>query len=162
MIERTDRLADFPESVAAFGRPDHSAWKAGDRLIQRDLAATLERIAAAGPDEFYTGRTAQIIARYMEEKDGRITAQDLAAYQAKVRPPVHTTFRGCEVWGMGPPSSGGVVLCQMLNILEQFDLKADGAHVATNRASDHRSHAEGVLHPGHEPGRPRFRDRAHR
>ena len=121
------RLADFPESVAAFARPDGAAWKAGDRLIQSDLAATLERIAAAGPDEFYTGRTAQLIARYMEEKDGRITADDLAAYQAKLRPPVHTTFRGFDVWSMGPPSSGGVVLCQMLNILERFDLKADGA-----------------------------------
>ena len=72
------------------------------------------------------GATAQIIARYMEEKDGRITAQDLAAYQAKMRPPVHTTFRGFDVWGMGPPSSGGIVLCQMLNILERFDLNADG------------------------------------
>src|SRR5208337_3941183 len=121
------RLADFTESVSAFARPDGAAWKAGDRLIQSDLAATLQRIAAAGPDEFYTGRTAQLIARYMEEKDGRITADDLAAYQARLRPPVHTTFRGCDVWSMGPPSSGGVVLCQMLNILERFDLKAEGA-----------------------------------
>ena len=121
------RLADFTESVSAFARPDGAAWKAGDRFIQSDLAATLERIAAAGPDEFYTGRTAQLIARYMEEKDGRITADDLAAYQARLRPPVHTTFRGCAVWSMGPPSSGGVVLSQMLNILERFDLKADGA-----------------------------------
>ncbi|MBV8311555.1 MAG: gamma-glutamyltransferase [Planctomycetaceae bacterium] len=121
------RLADFTESVSAFARPDGAAWKAGDRFIQSDLAATLERIAAAGPDEFYTGRTAQLIARYMEEKDGRITADDLAAYQARLRPPVHTTFRGCAVWSMGPPSSGGVVHSQMLNILERFDLKADGA-----------------------------------
>jgi gamma-glutamyltranspeptidase/glutathione hydrolase len=120
-------LADFPESVAAFARPDKTPWKAGDRLIQRDLAATLERIAAQGPDEFYTGRTAEVIARYMEEKDGRITREDLAAYQAKIRAPVHTTFRGFDVYGMGPPSSGGVVLCQMLNILENFDLKSEGA-----------------------------------
>ena len=121
------RMADFTESVSAFAQTDGAAWKAGDRLIQSDLAATLERIAAAGPDEFYTGRTAQLIARYMEEKDGQISAGDLAAYQARLRPPVHTTFRGCDVWSMGPPSSGGVVLCQMLNILERFDLKADGA-----------------------------------
>ncbi|MGZ3393516.1 MAG: gamma-glutamyltransferase [Isosphaeraceae bacterium] len=121
------RLADFTESVSAFARPDGAAWKAGDRLIQSDLAATLQRIAAAGPDEFYTGRTAQLIARYMEEKDGRITVDDLTAYQARLRPPVHTTFRGCAVWSMGPPSSGGVVLSQMLNILKRFDLKADGA-----------------------------------
>ena len=121
------RLADFPESVAAFARPDKSPWKAGERLIQPDLAATLERIAAGGPDEFYTGRTAELIARYMEENDGRISRDDLAAYQAKIRPPVRTVFRGFDVYGMGPPSSGGIVLCQMLNILENYDLKADGA-----------------------------------
>lgn len=119
-------LADFPESVAAFGRADGKPWKAGDRLVQPDLAATLERIAAGGPDEFYAGETARIIVRYMERHDGRITAADLAAYEAKPRPPVHTTFRGHEVWSMGPVASGGVVLCQMLNILERFDLKADG------------------------------------
>ncbi len=125
-----DRLAEFTESVTAFARPDRAAWKAGDQLIQSDLAATLERIATAGPDEFYSGRTAQLISRYIEEKDGRIRAEDLAAYQARLRPPVHTTFRGCDVWSMGPPSSGGVVLCQMLNILERFDLKADGAQAS--------------------------------
>jgi gamma-glutamyltranspeptidase/glutathione hydrolase len=120
------RLADFPDSVAAMARPDKAPWKPGDRLIQRDLAATLARISAAGPDEFYTGHTASLIARYMEANDGRITAEDLAAYEAKTRVPVHTTFRGCDVWSMGPPSSGGIALCQMLNILERFDLKADG------------------------------------
>ena len=62
----------------------------------------------------------------MDANDGRITREDLADYQAKIRPAVHTSFRGFDVWSMGPPSSGGVVLCQMLNILEQFDLKADG------------------------------------
>jgi gamma-glutamyltranspeptidase/glutathione hydrolase len=120
------RLADFPESVTALARPDKAPWKPGDKLMQRDLAATLSRISAEGPDEFYTGRTAGLIARYMETRDGRITADDLAAYQAKIRPAVHTTFRGCEVWSMGPPSSGGIVLCQMLNILERYDLKTDG------------------------------------
>lgn len=124
--EAHGRLADFPESVAALGRPGRTPWKPGDRLIQKDLAATLSRIAESGPDEFYTGETARIMARYMKEKDGRITLDDLASYEAKIRPPVHTSFRGAEVWSMGPPSSGGVVLCQMLNILERFDLKADG------------------------------------
>jgi gamma-glutamyltranspeptidase / glutathione hydrolase len=121
------RLADFPESVAALGRPDKAPWKVGDRLIQRDLAATLARIALSGPDEFYTGETARLISRYMEQQDGRITLEDLGNYQAKIRPAVHTTFHGFDVWSMGPPSSGGVVLCQMLNILERFDLKADGS-----------------------------------
>ncbi len=120
------RLGDFPESVAAFGKPDGTTWKAGDRLVQRDLADTLERIAANGADELYTGRTAQLVARYMAEHGGFVTRDDLKFYQAKVRSPVHTTFRGFDVYSIGPSSSGGVVLCQMLNILERYDLKADG------------------------------------
>jgi len=120
------RLGDFPESVAAFGKPDRTLWREGDLLIQADLAATLNRIADAGPDEFYTGRTAELITRYMAGHDGFVTADDLKSYGAKVHPPVHTSFRGFDVYSIGPSSSGGVVLCQMLNILERFDLKADG------------------------------------
>jgi gamma-glutamyltranspeptidase/glutathione hydrolase len=62
----------------------------------------------------------------MLDNGGFITLADLDTYEAKLRPPVHTTFKGFEVYGMGPPSSGGVVICQILNILERFDLKADG------------------------------------
>ena len=120
------RLGDYPETVAAFGKPDGKPWHAGDRLVQADLAATLDRIAAGGADEFYTGRTAELIARYMEEHGGFITRDDLKSYEAKVRPPVHTTFRGFDVYGAGPPSSGRRDLCLMLNILERYDLKADG------------------------------------
>jgi gamma-glutamyltranspeptidase/glutathione hydrolase len=121
-----NRMADFPESVAAFGKPDGGVWKGGDRLAQPDLADTLERIAAQGPDEFYTGKTSDIIAAYMFENGGRITKKDLADYRAKERPAVHATFRGHDIYGIGPPSSGGIVLSQMLNILERYDLKADG------------------------------------
>lgn len=120
------RLADFPESAAVFAKPDGSPWKAGDRLVQADLAATLDRIRAEGPDEFYQGSTARRIADYMAEHGGRITFDDLAAYRALVRPPVHTTFHGADVYSVGPPSSGGIVLCEILNILERYDLKADG------------------------------------
>ena len=148
--------------MAAFARPDRAEWKAGDRLIQSDLAATLERIASAGPDEFYTGRTAQLIARYMEEKDGRITADDLATYQAKVRAPVHTTFRGCDVWSMGPPSSGGVVLCQMLNILERFDLRADGREAPRTVHRITEAMRRAFCTRAQSSGRPRFRGRANR
>jgi gamma-glutamyltranspeptidase / glutathione hydrolase len=120
------RLGDFPESVAAFGKPDGSPWRAGDRLVQADLAATLDRIATTGPDDFYTGQTAQLIARYMKEHGGFVALDDLKSYEAKLRPPVHTTFRGHDVYSIGPSSSGGVVLCEILNILERYDLKADG------------------------------------
>jgi len=121
-----DRLADFPESVAAFGKPDGSPWAGGDRLLQPDLADTLDRIATLGPDEFYTGETAARIVRYMADHGGLVTAADLAAYRPRERPPVHTTFRGYDVYGMGPVSSGGVVVAEALGILETFDLKADG------------------------------------
>jgi gamma-glutamyltranspeptidase/glutathione hydrolase len=120
------RLGEYPESVAAFGKPDRSPWRAGDRLVQPDIADTLERIASSGPDEFYTGRTANLIADYMGRHGGLITLEDLKSYEAKVRPQVHTTFRGHDVYSIGPASSGGVVLCQMLNILERFNLAADG------------------------------------
>jgi gamma-glutamyltranspeptidase / glutathione hydrolase len=121
-----DHLADFPESVAAYRKRDGTPWQVGDMLIQRDLADTLERIATQGPDELYIGQTAELIASYMTRHNGLITREDLAGYQPKTRSPVQTRFRGYDVYGMGPPSSGGIVVCQMLNILERFDLKADG------------------------------------
>ena len=120
------RLGDYPESVAAFSKPDGTPWRGGDRLVQPDLAATLDRIAAGGAEEFYHGRTARLLARYAAEHGGFITLEDLQGYQAKVRQPVSTSYRGAEVYSMGPPSSGGVTLCLMLEILEHFDLKADG------------------------------------
>jgi gamma-glutamyltranspeptidase/glutathione hydrolase len=120
------RLAAFPESVAAFGKPGGGTWKAGDRLLQPDLAATLDRIANEGPHEFYEGKTASLLIDYMKAHGGWISREDLNAYEAKIRPPVKTTFRGCEVFGMGPPSSGGTVIGLMLNILERYDLGADG------------------------------------
>ncbi len=121
-----DRLADFADSLLAFRKPDGHPWRAGDRLFQRDLADTLDRIASQGPDEFYAGLTAREIVAHMAKLGGLVTLDDLAAYQAKVRPPVRGSFRGFDVYGMGPPSSGGIVILQALNILGRFDLKADG------------------------------------
>ena len=121
-----ERLGDFPASVAALGKADGTPWKAGDRLVQADLAATLDRIADEGPDEFYRGRTARLIVDHMKAQGGLVTLEDLESYRARVRPPVHTTYRGSDVYGIGPPASGGIVVGQMLNILEPFDLKAEG------------------------------------
>lgn len=123
-----DRLGDFTESVKAYGKPDGTPWREGDRIVQPNLAATLERIAAEGASEFYQGKSATLIVEAMKRQGGLITLDDLAAYEAKERPPIHTTFRGFDVYGMGPVASGGIVIAQMLNILETFDLKADGPH----------------------------------
>ncbi len=128
---QSDRLADFAASVAAFRKPDGTPWRAGDRLIQGDLADTLDRIAATGPSEFYEGATARKIVAHMDQLGGLVTLDDLAAYRARERPPVRGTFRGSEIYGMGPPASGGIVILQALNILERFDLKADGPRSPT-------------------------------
>jgi gamma-glutamyltranspeptidase/glutathione hydrolase len=108
-----------------FGK-DGGDWKAGDRLVQKDLAKTLKRIAADGADGFYKGPTAELIAAEMKAGGGLITADDLAAYKAKARPPVHGTYRGYDVYGPPPPSSGGICLVEMLNVLENFDLRKQG------------------------------------
>jgi gamma-glutamyltranspeptidase/glutathione hydrolase len=121
-----DRLGSFPTSVAAFRKPDGSPWREGDRLVQLDLARTLERIATSGPDEFYKGETAHQIADYCAKSGGLISLEDLAAYRAVERPAIHGTYRGCDIYGMGPPASGGILIVQMLNLLERYDLKADG------------------------------------
>jgi gamma-glutamyltranspeptidase/glutathione hydrolase len=119
-------MAKFPASVAAFGKPGGGEWAEGDRLVQGDLARTLQAIADGGADAFYKGWIADRIAEDMKANGGLITRQDLAVYRAKERAPVRGRYRGFEVISMPPPSSGGVALIEMLNILEPFDLKSKG------------------------------------
>jgi gamma-glutamyltranspeptidase/glutathione hydrolase len=121
-------MAKFPASVAAYGKAGGGQWAAGDRLVLTDLGKTLRAIATDGPDAFYKGWIADRIAADMKANGGLITKEDLAAYEAKIRTPVKGTFRGYEVTVMAPPSSGGVALLEMLNILEPFDLKSKGAN----------------------------------
>jgi gamma-glutamyltranspeptidase / glutathione hydrolase len=116
----------FPSSAAVFLRRDGTVPEAGDRFRQPDLAATLEDIAQHGPDAFYRGRIARLIAAEMSRTGGLITAADLAAYQAVERPAVAGTYRGDRIVSMGPPSSGGVALLQLLNILEGYPLTQYG------------------------------------
>jgi gamma-glutamyltranspeptidase/glutathione hydrolase len=94
--------------------------------MQPDLAATLDRVMLQGHDGFYRGETARLIAEEMKRGNGLITEEDLARYQAVERVPIRGTFNGYEVISMPPPSSGGIALVQMLNILEGFDLSAMG------------------------------------
>jgi len=114
---------EHAELVRCFSKPDGKNWKAGDKLVQKDLAKTLKLIAEKGPDGFYKGETADLFAAEMKRGGGLITKDDLANYRSKVREAVHGTYRGHDVYGAPPPSSGGTCLIEMLNILENFDLK---------------------------------------
>lgn len=123
--------ADFPELVRVFGKDNGKGkWRAGDVLKQTDLAATLTRIAEQGPSEFYTGRTAELIEAKMKREGGLIRRGDLADYRAKLRQPVRGQYRGCEVFAPPPPSSGGICLVQMFNMLAEFDLAKSGPRSA--------------------------------
>lgn len=102
--------------------------QAGDTLKIPVLAATLERIAKNGQDEFYKGETAKILAKHMQDKGGIITEEDLASYQAVWRDPVVFTYRDLRVISMAPPSSGGITLGQILKMIEPYDLKSMGHH----------------------------------
>jgi gamma-glutamyltranspeptidase/glutathione hydrolase len=115
-------MAPFPSSVAAYGKPGGGEWKEGDTLRLADLGRSLEAIASGGPNAFYTGWIADSLAAQMKANGGLITKADLAAYEAKERAPVRGTFNGYEIIAMGPPSSGGAVMLETLNILERFDV----------------------------------------
>ncbi len=119
-------MSDYPASLAVFTK-DGRPYETGERWRQPDLARTLGRIAEQGRDGFYRGETARLLAAEMRRIGGLISEQDLARYQAKERTPIHGTYRGYDVISMPPPSSGGVALVEMLNILEGFDLRAMGA-----------------------------------
>jgi gamma-glutamyltranspeptidase/glutathione hydrolase len=121
---------DFPSTARAFLKPGNVPYEPGETWRQTDLARTLRRIAESGSDGFYRGETARLIAEFMSANGGLITEEDLAVYEAVERPPIHGTYRGYDVWGMGPPSSGGVAIVEMLNILEGFDLEALGRNSA--------------------------------
>ncbi len=99
----------------------------GFRLVQKDLARTLRLVARHGPDYFYTGPVAHAISRYVQEQGGILSVEDFAGYKPVLREAVSGSYRGVEVHSYPPPSSGGVVLLEILNILEGFDLVAKGA-----------------------------------
>jgi gamma-glutamyltranspeptidase/glutathione hydrolase len=117
-------LAQFPDSKRIF-QNDGKGWRQGDVFKQPELARTLERIVQ-NPDDFYTGKMAREIAEFMQQGGGLITVEDMANYDVKERTPVRGTYRGHEVISAPPPSSGGIALLEVLNILEGFDLAKAG------------------------------------
>jgi gamma-glutamyltranspeptidase/glutathione hydrolase len=139
-------LAEFPDSKRIFQR-DGNYYEAGEIFRQPELAHTLERIAA-NPEDFYKGAMARELAEEMKRGGGLITAEDMAAYEVKERPPIRGNYRGYDVISAPPPSSGGITLLETLNILEGYDLGALG-----NRSAD-------SIHLTAEAFRRAFYDRA--
>src|SRR3989442_10639639 len=121
-------LAKFPEARRVFQR-NGDYYKPGEVFRQPDLARTLERIAD-NPDDFYHGALAKEVAAALQKGGGLITADDLAHYEVKEREPVRGTYRGYEVISAPPPSSGGIALIEIFNILEGYDLAAYGSQSA--------------------------------
>ncbi|QDY40628.1 gamma-glutamyltransferase [Candidatus Pantoea soli] len=117
-----ENLINHDNSRAIFYKADGQPYQKGDRLVQKNLAHSLQLIAQQGPDAFYKGKIADAIAGEMAQHGGLIGKADLAAYHAVERKPVSGTYRGYEVFSMPPPSSGGIHIVQILNILENFDL----------------------------------------
>jgi len=138
----------YPSTAKIFFKNDTLPYGEGDVWRQPDLAISLKRLQQQGRDGFYKGATARLIAQDMKRNGGLITEQDLAEYQAVERVPVRGTYRGYDIVSMPPPSSGGVALIEMLNILEGYDLKSFG----------HNSTAS--LHLLAEAMRIAYRDRA--
>ena len=118
------KLRQFPDSARIFLGPDGNAWPIGHSLKQLDLARSYRKIARHPTDWFYRGPFALKTEEWMLANGGLITRADLAAYKARRREPVRSTYRGFEIVGFPPPSSGGVHVAQILNILETFDLRS--------------------------------------
>jgi gamma-glutamyltranspeptidase/glutathione hydrolase len=141
------RLGSFPTTRAVFFHGDRPLGR-GSRLVQTDLATTLAAISRGGPEAFYRGETAGRIAAAVREAGGVMSEADLAGYKPVLRAPVRGTYRGYDVVSMPPPSSGGVHLIQILNILEGFDLARAGAGSAE------------AIHLAAEAMKPAYADRA--
>jgi gamma-glutamyltranspeptidase/glutathione hydrolase len=134
-MQGSEKLLDrFPDSKKIFLR-DGNLYQEGEKLVQPELAATLERIKTQGPREFYAGKTAELIAADMKANGGLITERDLKEYEPTIRKPLIGTYRGYEIVTMPPPSSGGAALLEMLNILETYNVgemspgSADAIHL---------------------------------
>ncbi|HLM80605.1 MAG TPA: gamma-glutamyltransferase [Terriglobales bacterium] len=145
-LKDDDYLAQFPESKRIFLR-DGNHYQPGELFKQPELARTLERLAK-DPDTFYHGAMARELAAAIRKGGGLVTAEDLAAYEVKEREPIRGSYRGYDIISAPPPSSGGVALVEILNILEGYDLAKSG-----NRSAD-------AIHLEAEAFRRAFYDRA--
>ncbi|MDN0106569.1 gamma-glutamyltransferase [Yersinia rochesterensis] len=124
------RFRQDPESARIFLRKDGEALQPGDRLIQADLADTLTAISEKGPDAFYQGKIPQAVEAAAKKGGGILTAADFANYKITETAPITCSYRGYKFVSSPPPSSGGVTLCETLNVLEGYDLKSMGFNSA--------------------------------
>ncbi len=120
----------YNSTAAAYLKNGTDFHEPGELMILTDLSHSLERIRDHGADGFYKGETARLMADFMAKNGGLITEEDLAGYKANEQAPIHGTYRGYDIYSMSPPSSGGIALVTMLNILEGFDLAAMGHNSA--------------------------------
>ena len=149
LVANKERFEKYPASARKFLKKDGSPFQPGEIFKQKDLAETLKQISKKGRDGFYKGRTAKLIAADMRANGGLITEKDLATYQAVIRKPIEIIYRGYTVTGMPPPSSGGITLSIMLNILAGYQLTDLGYNSAA------------YIHLVVEAMRRGFADRAH-
>lgn len=129
---KSDRLAKDPEAAKIFRRPGGSRLEPGDRLVQTDLAATLGRIAEQGPQAFYNGSIVAAVEEASRQNGGILTARDFAAYTVTETAPLTCSYRGYLIASAPPPSSGGVTICEILNVLEGYDIALSGFHSANS------------------------------
>ncbi|PHR30149.1 MAG: gamma-glutamyltransferase [Desulfotalea sp.] len=123
-------LKRWPSSKKIFYKADGSYYEPGDLFVQKDLAATLSRIAEHGIKEFYQGKTAELLVAEMAKHGGLISMEDMKNYAPVFRAPVHGTYRGYHIYSMSPPSSGGTHVVQILNILEGYPISEYGHNSA--------------------------------
>ncbi len=139
-------------TLKKFTHPDGTPYRAGEVWKQPDLAATLKRIAKEGRDGFYAGKTADLIVAEMQRGGGLIKHEDLAGYRSQWREPIHGSYRGYDIYSMPPPSSGGVLIVEMLNMLEPFDIRAAGFGSAATMhlmiEAERRAYADRAKHLG--------------
>ena len=130
--ENEQMLRRWSSTSRIFYKADGSYYEPGELFVNKDLATTLKRIATNGAREFYEGKTAEMLVAEMERHGGMITLEDMKHYAPVIRTPVHGFYRGYDVYSMPPPSSGGVHVIQMLNILEGYPVADNGHNSARN------------------------------
>jgi len=120
--EKEEMLKKWESSSKIFYKADGSYYEPGELFVQKDLAATLKRIAEFGPREFYEGKTAELLVAEMARHSGLISMDDMKNYAPRIKEPVHGNYRGYDIYSMSPPSSGGAHVIEILNILEGYPI----------------------------------------